>query len=110
MLTAVSAFYAPKAAAQIEAFKTAVRQADTDWDVDAPLSRMAIRALYTTRGISAVLVGMRRPAYVEDTLAALAPNPAVRDRKDAWMKLKTHLDAAMRIFTRTRVGLNSTVS
>ncbi len=92
-LSAVSALYAGPAAARIEAIKTAVRQADDGWNLDTPLSRMALRALQTTRGISTVLVGMRRPAYVQDTLAALAPEVAVKDRTDAWKQLKVNLDA-----------------
>ncbi len=91
-LAAVSARYAAPAAKRIAAVKAAVRQADADWDVDGPLSRMALHALQSTRGISTVLVGMRRPAYVQDTLAALAPGTAVKDRIETWKTLKTRLD------------------
>ena len=41
-------------------------------DADAPLSRLALAVLLGLEGISAVLCGMRRPAYVEDAFAALA--------------------------------------
>ncbi len=95
VLAAVSAYHAPKAAAQVEMFKDAVRKADEDWDTDDSLSRMAIRALHTTQGISAVLVGMRRPDYVQDTLAALTPGVAAEDRTASWMKLKTRLTAEL---------------
>ncbi len=91
-LSAVSGHYAAPAAARIAAVKAAVRQADADWDVDQPLSQMALRALQSTRGISSVLVGMRRTAYVEDVLAATASAGAAADRKPGWAKLKTRLD------------------
>ncbi len=95
VLSAVSAFYAPKAASQIENIKSAVRQADPDWDLDGPLSQMAIRAIHTTRGISAVLVGMRQAAYVEDVLAALTPGAALEFRKTSWEKLEACLKTEM---------------
>jgi len=43
-----------------------------------PLSQKAIAVLLSTPGIGTVLVGMRRPAYVDDVLAAAAL-PAVPD-------------------------------
>ena len=92
-LAAISAHYARNAAAQIEKLKLAVREADRDWDFDGPLSQMAIRALLTTRGVTAALVGMRRPAYVRDTLAALSPGTNAKDRTASWMKLRNRLDA-----------------
>ena len=45
---------------------------------DASLSRKAIAVLLGTPGISTVLVGMRRPAYVDDAMAA-TELPAVPD-------------------------------
>jgi aryl-alcohol dehydrogenase-like predicted oxidoreductase len=93
-LAAVSAHYAPEAAKQAAAFKTAVRQADADWKVEGTLSQLALRALHTTRGVASVLVGMRHPAYVEDVLAALANAPATGDRTTSWMKIKARLSNA----------------
>ncbi len=91
-LSAVSAVYGAPAAERITAIKDAVRQADADWNTDQPLSRMALRTLQSTRGISTVLVGMRRPAYVEDVLAATASGRAEASRKSGWLKLKNRLD------------------
>jgi aryl-alcohol dehydrogenase-like predicted oxidoreductase len=93
VLSAITAYYAQDAAAQVEKLKAAVQQTDRDWNVDGPLSQMAIRALLTTPGVSAVLVGMRRPSYVQDTLAALIPEMDVNDRTTSWMKLRARLDA-----------------
>ncbi len=95
VLEAVSAYYAPQAAAQVETFKAALREADQDWDIDAPLSQMVIRALHTTQGISSVLVGMRQQAYVEDVLAALKPHPEAKERQASWMKLRTRLSGSL---------------
>lgn len=99
-LAAVSANYAPEAAAQVARLKIAVRQADNDWNIEGPLSQMAVRALHTTRGISSVLVGMRRAAYVRDVLAALAPGPAVKDRTTSWKALATRLSEDRQIALR----------
>ena len=92
-LEAVRSCYAPAAARRAEALKAAIRQADADWDTDRPLSQLAIRTLASTPGISAVLVGMRQPAYVRDVLAALQPIPSNKDRTASWTKLKNSLPA-----------------
>ena len=92
-LAAVTAHYIPAAASRVAAIRKAVRQADPDWNAEGPLSQLAIRALRSTQGISAVLVGMRRPIYVEDVVAGLAPGPAVKNRQASWAKLNTRLTA-----------------
>ena len=46
----------------------------------APLSRKALWVLASTPGVSAVLVGMRRPAYVEDATAILDWPPLAEPR------------------------------
>ncbi|MGD8267485.1 MAG: aldo/keto reductase [Desulfobacterales bacterium] len=92
-LEAVRSCYAPAAAQRATALKAAIRKADTDWDTDNTLSQLAIRTLVSTPGISAVLVGMRQPAYVRDVLAALQPIPEDRERTASWAKLKADLPA-----------------
>ncbi len=91
-LAAVSAVYAAKAAAQVEAVKTAIRQADAAGGLDGPLSQAALRILQGTRGVSSVLVGMRRPAYVKDVLAAMASGRTAPDHQTDWVGLKARLD------------------
>jgi aryl-alcohol dehydrogenase-like predicted oxidoreductase len=49
----------------------AVNDADREWEKQGTLSQKAIRALRSTTGVSVVLVGMRRDAYVEDVLSEL---------------------------------------
>ncbi len=90
-LEAVRSCYAPAAARRAAALKAAIRQADTDWDSEGTLSQLAIRTLVSTPGISAVLVGMRQPAYVRDVVAALAPIPDNRERTASWTRLKAGL-------------------
>jgi aryl-alcohol dehydrogenase-like predicted oxidoreductase len=55
----------------------------------APLSQKALWVLASTPGVSTVLVGMRRPAYVEDATAVLAwpPLPGVRPVYEALARL-----------------------
>lgn len=67
--------------------KSALAAADPDWAGEAPLSRLAVRALRSTEGISCVLVGMRRPEYVDDVLAELKAPVSQTDRQASWQKL-----------------------
>jgi aryl-alcohol dehydrogenase-like predicted oxidoreductase len=55
-----------------------------------PLSRKALWVLASTPGVSAVLVGMRRPAYVDDATAILAwpPVPDVRPVYEAAARVR----------------------
>jgi aryl-alcohol dehydrogenase-like predicted oxidoreductase len=92
-LTAISARYTPAAAARVAALQEALRTSDADWAAQGTLSQAAVRALASTRGVDAVLVGMRRPAYVEDVLAALAPELSVQDRTAGWQRLAARLAA-----------------
>jgi hypothetical protein len=71
-----------------EEIPSALAAADPDWGGEAPLSRLAVRALRSTEGISCVLVGMRRPVYVDDVLAELKTQVARKNRRDSWLKLE----------------------
>jgi aryl-alcohol dehydrogenase-like predicted oxidoreductase len=72
---------------RIETITAALAAADPDWGGNASLSQLAVRALRSTAGISCVLVGMRRTAYVNDILTELATPVAQKDRKASWQKL-----------------------
>ena len=85
---AVGSFYAEMLRRRITELKRALADADSDWAEPGTLSQKAVRALRTTRGISAVLVGMRHPDYVEDILEELRRHFPVTDRKKAWQALK----------------------
>lgn len=89
-LAAVSAFYQMKGNERGQQIKGAVTQADAEWEADT-LSQTAIRALRTTAGITTVLVGMRRQAYVDDVLADLKTDVSSENRDEAWTALQNTL-------------------
>ncbi|MFO7706885.1 MAG: aldo/keto reductase [Desulfobacterales bacterium] len=79
--------YAGSAVKQVAAIRSALASADTEWSGDGPLSRLSLRALRSTEGVSCVLIGMRRPAYVEDVLAELDCPIKQRERRESWQNL-----------------------
>jgi aryl-alcohol dehydrogenase-like predicted oxidoreductase len=85
---AIGSFYAELAGRRVTELKRALSAADSDWAAPGTLSQKAVRALRTTAGISAVLVGMRHPDYVEDVLEELRRPFPVTDRRKAWQVLK----------------------
>jgi hypothetical protein len=85
---AVGSFYAEMVRRRVRELKRALAVADPDWAKPGTLSQKAVRALRTTRGISAVLVGMRHPDYVEDVLEELRHHFPVTDRKKSWESMK----------------------
>ena len=68
--------------------------ADADWQADT-LSQTAVRACRSTEGVTAVLVGMRQQAYVQDILAELARPVTVRDRASSWRSMQKFVAAQM---------------
>jgi hypothetical protein len=86
---AVGSIYAEEAARQSGAIRQLVSAADPDWSADGTLSQKAIRALRSTSGVSTVLVGMRREAYVDDVLEELHRPLASQQRYGAWSQLRT---------------------
>jgi len=78
--------HAQAAARKTAQIKSALAAADPDWAGEAPLSRLAVRALRSTAGISCVLVGMRRTEYVDDMLAELKTPVAPGDRRSSWAR------------------------
>jgi hypothetical protein len=84
---ALGGFHAQAAARKTEMIKSALAAADPDWSGDASLSRLAVRALYSTAGVACVLVGMRRPDYVEEVLAEMNTPVSSKDRQESWQKL-----------------------
>ncbi len=84
---AVASIYMGKTARRIEALTRSVSGADPDWAGEGSLSQKAFRVIRSTAGVSAVLVGMRRTAYVGDILAELARPVQVADRQQSWESL-----------------------
>ena len=87
VLSAVESLYAGEARRRVQAMRRNVRQADPSWGESRTLSQMAIRAVRSTHGVSAVLVGMRRTDYVEDVLTELRRPIEQEDRSASWAKL-----------------------
>jgi hypothetical protein len=86
-LKSLGGFYAQAAAQKTAQIKSALTAADRDWGGDATLSRLAVRSLRSTEGISCVLVGMRRTEYVDDVLAELKTPVAQKSRRASWQEL-----------------------
>lgn len=84
-LEAVLNFYAVEADQFAGKLYEMVRRLDPDWREAASLSRLAVRALRSTEGVSCVLVGMRRREYVADVLAELAVGVTVKPREETWL-------------------------
>ena len=85
---AVGSIYAEKAAQQTRTIRQIVSAADPDWSGDGTLSQKAVRALRSTTGVTAVLVGMRRTTYVDDVLTELKRPIAPQNRERSWSKLR----------------------
>jgi aryl-alcohol dehydrogenase-like predicted oxidoreductase len=84
---AVGSLYVADAARQTTVIKRQVGDSDADWDIDGTLSQMALRALRSTSGISAVLVGMRRVGYVDDVLEEFSRPVNIKKRTHSWKRL-----------------------
>ena len=85
-LEAVGSIYVEEADRVLKRIRYAVNDADSEWEQPGTLSQKAIRALRSTTGVSVVLVGMRRQAYVEDVLAELKRPIEQKDRRDSWVE------------------------
>jgi aryl-alcohol dehydrogenase-like predicted oxidoreductase len=87
-LRAVASIYADDAVALEKKILDMVGQADAAWAHPGTLSQKAIRAIASTDGVSSVLVGMRKDAYVSDVLAELRRSIHKADRTDSWDRLR----------------------
>jgi hypothetical protein len=85
---AIGSFYAEMARRGLAELKRTLSGADSDWAGSGTISQKAVRALRTTQGVSAVVVGMRHPDYVMDVLEELRRPFPVADRRKAWQDLK----------------------
>ena len=95
-LDAVGSIYAEEAVRVLNRIRYAVNDADGEWEKTGTLSQKAIRALRSTAGVSVVLVGMRRDAYVEDVISELKRPVEQKDRKDSWKKVSKKLEEHLR--------------
>ena len=90
---AVASIYADDAVAVEKKIVAAINRAGDDWGQPGTLSRKALRALASTAGVSAVLVGMRQPAYVDEVLNELRRPFRQEERMEAWHRLEESLAA-----------------
>jgi aryl-alcohol dehydrogenase-like predicted oxidoreductase len=87
-LDAVGSIYVEEAVRVLNRIRYALNDADPQWENQGTLSQKAIRALRTTAGVSVVLVGMRREAYVQDVLEELKRPLEQKDRQGSWARLR----------------------
>jgi aryl-alcohol dehydrogenase-like predicted oxidoreductase len=80
--------YAGDGIAQARRFHDKVAAVDEEWASAETLSQIALRAIRSTAGITAVLVGMRTEAYVEDVLTELRRPCTVAPRVGSWRKVE----------------------
>lgn len=86
-IDAVSSIYLEEAARVLNRIRYALDNADPG-EKQGVLSQKAIRALRSTAGVSAVLVGMRSTAYVEDVLIELKRPTEQKAREGSRAKLR----------------------
>ncbi len=86
-LAAVSAFYQEQAAKQTGHILAMAVTIDPDWQANT-LSQTAVRALRSSAGVTAVLVGMRHQQYIQDVLADLTHPVLLKDRTTAWQQMR----------------------
>jgi len=91
-LNAVGSVYVEKAVQELNRIRYAVNAADPQWEKQGTLSQKAIRALRSTAGVTVILVGMRRDAYVEDVLTELKRPVEQKDRRDNWTSLRQGIE------------------
>jgi aryl-alcohol dehydrogenase-like predicted oxidoreductase len=91
-LEAVGASYAETASVRASRMKQILSDTDSDWTGEGSLSQKAIRAIRTTTGVTSVLVGMRRDAYVDDVLEELKRPIVQKDRTNAWITLQQQMN------------------
>ena len=95
-LDAVGSIYAEEAVRVLNRIRYTLNDADSEWEKTGTLSQKAIRALRSTAGVSVVLVGMRRGAYVDDVISELKRPVEQKDRKDSWKKVSKKLEEHLR--------------
>ncbi len=89
--TAVGSIYAESASVKCQRISRALSTAEESWGRTGTLSQKAFRAVRSTPGISSVLVGMRKPDYVDDILEELGHPVMKMENPHAWRILKEEL-------------------
>lgn len=89
-LTLIDDFYRTQGAAEAQVVGATAALSDADWWAPT-LSQTAVRAARSTLGVTAVLVGMRQTAYVDDVVADLRRTVAQQARLSSWQTLQADL-------------------
>ncbi len=89
-VSAVGSTYAEALAVRLSHIRQAISAADRQWAAAGTLSQKAVRVLRSTKGVSAVLVGMRKKDYVNDILQELNRPMAQNDRLAGWEALRAY--------------------
>jgi aryl-alcohol dehydrogenase-like predicted oxidoreductase len=91
VINAINNYFKAKAGTKSKAVKEIVKKIDSDWSSAKTLSQMAIRALRSTEGITAVLVGMKESHYVQDIFNELEQPIVIQNREASWQTLARNL-------------------
>ena len=88
---AVASFYTEAAQKKANRMKESVNNADADWSSADTLSQKAFRCVRSTKGVSSVLVGMRKNFYVDDILKELHIPVPQKSRVPSWKKVSSDI-------------------
>jgi len=89
-LHAIGSMYQAEAARITRRIREWAGRADPEWNGAESLSRLAVRSLRSTRGISSVLVGMRREGYVDEMLLECSHALNITEKRDeSWARLES---------------------
>lgn len=88
---AVGSIYAESAALKNRRIRQALSDVNKEWGGEGTLSQKALRVLCSTPGVSSVLMGMRKPDYVDDILKELQRPVNEAENFHAWKVLREEL-------------------
>ena len=89
LLDDIDTLYAAEENQSLEELREAMAD-ELGLPLDTPLQHIALHALLCTDGVGVVLVGMRRPEYVDDCLAA-THLPESPYHRSTWNRIAAHL-------------------
>ena len=89
LLNDIDTLYAAEENQSLEELREAMAD-ELGLPLDTPLQHIALHALLCTDGVGVVLVGMRRPEYVDDAIAA-THLPESPYHRSTWNRIAAHL-------------------
>ncbi len=92
ILDMLTVIYAERASDLSARIYGTLRNTSIEWDKNSNgLMQLALRAIRSSRGVSSVLVGMRRESYVDDVLTELAIPVKQKEHKSTWRLVEEKL-------------------